>query len=273
MQSFGDEWDFFNFDMFRLNWLQYTVANTFGTTEAFRGKVIVDAGAGSGMQSRWMAEAGATHVISLELSHAVDGVMKRNLAGFPNVDIVQCSIDMPPIKDGAVAGMVICHNVIQHTRSVEETARALWRIVGDGGEFVFNCYTRNDQGLLRKLRFRFYLSLRRILSGLSFGLRLNYARTMAFLRFGPLFGLALEKAGFMVRGDVPIGPGWFRRAYVAGVLNTFDWFGAHAYQHHKSDEELRRLVQELQPDASNVLNLDRYFGRPQPVGCALRLIK
>lgn len=273
VHSFGDEWNFFNFDLFRTNWVDYTVANTFGTPDVFRGRVVVDAGAGSGMQSRWMVEAGAEHVISLELSHAVDGVMKQNLAGLDNVDIVQCSIDMPPLRDEVISGLVICQNVIQHTRSVEQTARALWRIVAEGGEFIFNCYRRNDLGFLRRVRFHFYLGLRHFLASRSFRFRLNYARAMSVMRFTPILGFMLEKSGLMVRGVVPAGHGFVRRAYAAGVLNTFDLFGSHSYQHHKTDEEIRLLVQELQPEAAKVFNIDRYFSRPQPLGCALRLVK
>ena len=44
--SFGDEWNFFNFVEFKEHWLQHTVLNTFGGVDAFRGKVIVDAGGG-----------------------------------------------------------------------------------------------------------------------------------------------------------------------------------------------------------------------------------
>ncbi|MBI3807279.1 MAG: methyltransferase domain-containing protein, partial [Nitrospirae bacterium] len=110
VESFGDEWNRFNFSDFRLNWLNHTVKNTFGSLDVFRGKVIVDAGAGSGMQTRWMREAGAAKVIALELSHSVDGIMKENLRGLDGVDIVQCSIDRPPIRDGVISGIAICHN-------------------------------------------------------------------------------------------------------------------------------------------------------------------
>lgn len=47
VESFGDEWNFFNFTDFKINWLSHTVANTFGTTDAFKGKLIVDAGGGA----------------------------------------------------------------------------------------------------------------------------------------------------------------------------------------------------------------------------------
>ena len=269
--SFGDEWDYFNFDEFKQNWLQHTVRNTFHSVDAFKDKVVVDAGAGSGMQSRWMAEYGARHVISLELSHAVDGVMKRNLEGLENVDIVQCSIDQPPIRADSIDGIVICHNVIQHTPSVESTARALWRLVAQGGEFVFNCYMLRKDKLLWMIRYRIYRQLRRFLSRQSFGFVHAYARTMAVLRFVPLIGWVLEKSLLMIRGDVPKGPRYLRRCYKSAVLNTFDWYGSHSYQHHKTEEELRELTLSLQPDQQKILNTEAYFSFPQPIGCALRV--
>lgn len=271
--SFGDEWNYFNFDQFRLNWLNHTVRNTFGSTDVFRGKVVVDAGAGSGMQSSWMSEAGAARVISLELSHSVDGVMRKNLTATDNVDIVQCSIDLPPIKDRVITGMVICHNVIQFTPSVENTARALWRLLAPGGELVFNCYLKYDGSRLWMLRFRWYSILRGYLVKRSFRFRLSYAKAMAVLRFVPLLGWFLEEALFVVCGDVPPGPAGLQRKYRAAVLNTFDWYGAHRFQHHKTEAELRALVSELQPDAAKVQNLEGYFSRPLPIGRALRLEK
>jgi len=37
--------------------------------------------------------------------------------------------------------------------------------------------------------------------------------------------------------------------------------------------EIRALLRELQPDMSKILNMDKYFSRPQPIGCALRVIR
>ncbi len=51
VESFGDEWNHFNFADHKVNWLTHTVANTFGSTDVFAGKVIVDAGGGE-----WLAE-------------------------------------------------------------------------------------------------------------------------------------------------------------------------------------------------------------------------
>ena len=277
VESFGDEWNFFNFTDFKINWLSHTVANTFGGVEAFKGKLIVDAGGGSGAQTKWFSEYGASHVIMMDLSHSVDDVVRHNLAGLPNVDVIQCSIDAPPLRDRSIDGIVYCHNVIQHTPSVEGTARALFALVAANGEFVFNCYPRNDQGPLRWTRFHLvYLPLRRLLSRLPFGAILFYARLMALLRLVPVIGTLLEMSGVCMQGDVPRRAGetaWSRvkRRFKNTALNTFDWYGSHQYQHHKSDAEMRLLVTSLQPDSAKVRNMDSYFLRPPPIGCALRI--
>lgn len=279
VESFGDEWNYFNFTDFKINWLSHTVANTFGTPDVFKGKLIVDAGGGSGSQTKWFAEYGASHVIMLDLSHSVDDVVQQNCLGLVNVDIIQCSIDAPPLRDQSIDGIVYCHNVIQHTPSVERTAHALYALVAPGGEFVFNCYPVNDQGLLRWVRFHLvYKPLRAVLSRMPFGVNLFYSTMTAIFRLVPGLGWILEKSGFCVQGDVPRMPGEpklvrLKRRFKATRLNTFDNFGSHHFQHLKTNEEICALVKELQPDAAKVLNADRYFLRPAPIGCALRVFR
>jgi uncharacterized protein YbaR (Trm112 family)/2-polyprenyl-3-methyl-5-hydroxy-6-metoxy-1,4-benzoquinol methylase len=279
--SFGREWNFFNFTDFKVNWLSHTVRNTFGSPDAFKGKFIVDAGGGSGAQTLWMLESGAQHVVMLDLSGSVDDVVQRNLgpSGFRNYDVIQCSIDAPPLKNGCVGGIVYCHNVIQHTPSVETTAKALFALLTPGGELVFNCYPLNDDGALRWIRHHvIYGSIRRVLSRMPFSVILFYARAMAVLRLVPGLGLVLEKTGCCVQGDVPRIPlerasAHLRRRYKATVLNTFDCFGSHSFQHHKSDAAIRALVADIQPDKTKVRNHEEYFSRPQPIGCALRVFR
>lgn len=278
VKSFGDEWNYFNFIDFKINWLEHTVANTFGTTDVFKGRLIVDAGGGSGAQTKWFSEFGASHVIMMDLSHSVDDVVKLNLAGLKNVDVIQCSIDAPPLLDHSINGIVYCHNVIQHTPSVEKTARALNDLVAPGGEFVFNCYGLNDKGLLRWMRWHLiYRPLRATLSRMPFAVIMFYAYMVSTIRMIPGVGEILEKTLLCGQGDVPVIVGesvWARlkRRFKATCLNTFDAYGSHQYQHHKSDDEIRTLVQELQPDAAKVLNTDKYFSRPPKIGCALRLL-
>jgi ubiquinone/menaquinone biosynthesis C-methylase UbiE len=279
VKSFGDEWNFFNFTDFKENWLQHTVANTFGSVEVFKDKLIVDAGGGSGAQSKWFLEYGAKHVILMDLSHSVDDVVQRNLSGLSNIDVIQCSIDAPPFFDGSINGIIYCHNVIQHTRSVEKTAHALFRCLEDNGEFVFNCYPLNNYGVVRWLRFNLiYKPLRATLSRSSFDLIKSYSQLISCFRLVPVFGYFLEKAGFCVTGKVLPKPNesyldYKIRVYKNTVLNTFDCYGSHTFQHLKTENEIRLLVQELQPNDSKVDNLDKYFQRPTPVGCALRIYK
>jgi len=276
VESFGDQWNYFNFVDFRAQWVELTVRHTFGSLEVFRDKVIVDAGAGSGAQTLWMLEAGAKRVIVLELSHSVEGVVRRNLeaSGYTNWDIVQCSIDAPPIREQSI-DLVMCHNVIQHTPSVEKTAHALFRLVRPGGEFVFNCYQKNDQGLLRWIRLHcIFEPLRAVLSRCPFQVNLAYATVLAALRLVPGLGALLEKSGFCSRGVV-LGaggaPSTWRQRFAATRLNTFDAFGSHAYQHLKTDDEIRRLLAQLQPEPAKIGNVDAYFRRPPPIGCGLRV--
>lgn len=279
VESFGDEWNYFNFTDFKVNWLKHTVANTFGSTDVFKGKLMVDAGGGSGAQTKWFAEYGARHVIMMDLSHSVDDVVQRNLAGLKNVDVIQCSIDAPPLRDQSIDGIVYCHNVIQHTPSVEKTAQALYALVAPNGEFVFNCYPLIDQDLVRWVRFHMvYKPLRAVLSRMPFAVIMFYARLMALLRLLPGLGFLLEKSGFCMTGDVPILPAesqwsYIKRRFKNTHLNTFDWYGSHQYQHHKSDDEIRALLKAMQPDTTKVGNTDKYFLRNKPIGIALRVLR
>ena len=180
VNSFGDEWNYFDFIDYKINWLEHTVKNTFGNITYFKDKIILDAGAGSGSQSKWFLESGAKHVIALELSHSVDGVLSKNLKEFKNVDILQCSIDNPPLLINSIPDIVYCHNVIQHTESVEKTANELWNITSVGGEFVFNCYPLNDKGFFRRIRHHLiYSSIRRFISSKSFNVIRLYSLILA----------------------------------------------------------------------------------------------
>lgn len=278
VSSFGDEWNEFNFIDFKNNWLEHAVKHNFGTTEIFRNKIVVDAGAGSGSQSKWIAEAGANLVLTLELSHSVDDVMRRNLDGLENVEVIQCSIDQVPLRDN-IADMVYCINVIQHTPSVERTAKELFRLVREGGEFDFSCYNELTwgRGAKRIVRRTVYGVMQPFLSRRSFRFVLGYARLMAALRTVPLLGWALEGSLFMVRGEVPRGTDsardFAKRSAKQTALNTFDWYGSHSYQHILSQDELQKIVGSLQPDRAKTLNFDEVFVWPPKPSMAFRIFK
>lgn len=79
-------------------------------------------------------------------------------------------------------------------------------------------------------------------------------------------------------GDVPTLPdesawSYIKRRFKNTCLNTFDTYSSHSFQHQKSDEEIRTLVNALQPNMTKVANMDNYFQRPPLIGYALRLYR
>lgn len=215
----------------------------------------------------------------MDLSHSVDDAVQRNLAGLKNVEVIQCSIDAPPLGDQSIDGVVYCHNVSQHTPSADKTAHALYALTAPGGEFVINCYGLNDQGVVRWVRFHLvYKPLRAVLSRMPFAVIMLYARLMALLRLVPGSGVFLERSDLCVMGDVPkllTESGWdyTKRRVKNTCLNTCDGCGSHSFRHHKSDDEIRALVKAPQPNKAKVANLDKYFLRPVTIGCALRVYR
>ncbi|NBX86450.1 MAG: methyltransferase domain-containing protein [Proteobacteria bacterium] len=282
VEAFGDQWNFFNYDRFKEHFLEFGMNPTFGGIAWMKDKLVLDTGSGSGMQIKWMVEAGAKHVIGLELSQSVDGVMADNLREVKNVDIIQCSIDQIPLRDEAIGaelapagGLVMCHNAIQHTPNVQRTLTELWRVTGAGSELAFNCYTRNDSTHITRWRHRIYSTLRVFISSLPFSFRLGYAHLMSALRFVPFLGWFLEKADWMRRGDVPTsiaGRERWRQLYRVGVLHTFNYFGSHQYQHHHSFPELQSMVEKLEPKPE-MLNAEKFFTPHHATGMMLRLLR
>lgn len=275
VSSFGDEWNFFNFHRFRENFENQTIANTFGPMTTFVGRTVVDAGAGSGMQARWLATAGAAHVIALELSHAVDGAVAENLKGLINVDLIQCSIDAIPLRDGIIPHNVLCMGALQHTASVPHTLTELWRITGKGGELAFDVYLRDDTTRFSRGSYKIYRAVREVVASMPFSFRLAYASAMSGLRFVPLLGWLLEKADLMRLGEVPAffkGKERLKQRYRQGVVNTFTHFNAHAWQHHLTFAEIQGMVASLKPQAA-LLNPEKFFTRHPLPGTLLRLRK
>ncbi len=273
--TFGDQWNFFNWTMFKRHWLEYYVKNTFGNegTDVFKGKDILDCGSGSGAISKWMVEYGAEHLWALELSHSVDGNIRQNLRDLPNAEIVQCDISKPPFAPNAGGDLVVCQNVIQHTKSVKETAQALWTVVRPGGEFVLTCYMANDEpGMLRWLRWQWFRALRGTLSSMPGKVVWAYSWLMSHLVPIPVLGRLLILSYSATCGPVFPGPDRWARTRYQTYVNTHDMFAKH-YQHYPSRTEFRALVEGLQPPPARIDNLDSFFGFPTGEGVALRIHK
>ena len=95
------------------------------------GKVILDAGCGSGRLTRQMAEHGADLVIGVDMIDAVDGAFERS-RHLPNVHIVQGNIFELPLRERAF-DLVWSNGVIHHTPSAKRAHEALTRMVKPQG--------------------------------------------------------------------------------------------------------------------------------------------
>ncbi len=104
-----------------------------------RGKWVLDGGCGCGRFSEVAARAGA-EVVALDYSSAVEAAA-RNLAGFPNVHVVQGDLLRPPFRPGSLP-RVFSIGVLQHTPDPAATLRSVLGLVEPGGSFAFSIYAR-----------------------------------------------------------------------------------------------------------------------------------
>lgn len=99
--------------------------------EDLAGKVVLDAGCGSGRLTRQMAEHGAGIVIGVDMIDAVDGAFER-ARQLPNVHIVQGNIFELPLRRQAF-DIVWSNGVIHHTPDAKGAHAALAGMVKPAG--------------------------------------------------------------------------------------------------------------------------------------------
>jgi 2-polyprenyl-3-methyl-5-hydroxy-6-metoxy-1,4-benzoquinol methylase len=104
------------------------------------GKVVLDAGCGSGRLTRQIGEHGAGIVIGVDINDAVEHVY-RSTRDAENVHIVQGNIMQLPFKRHAF-DLVWSNGVIHHTPSAAACHRALTAVVKPGGTLYVWVYAR-----------------------------------------------------------------------------------------------------------------------------------
>jgi len=232
VDSFGFQWSWIG-DMRSEADLRMRVAERFGLTpEDFHGKLVLDAGAGAGDQSRFMSDHGA-EVVSIDLSGAIDVVaaklrMRSSWVG------VQGDLTMLPFSDRQF-DVVYCEGVIQHTRDSVATVRELLRVTKPSGRILATHYTRPAattlrQRLKRRLTLGYYELLRRRLSSMEQFKRLLVTGNLAALAYFPLLGRLFRATGTAMYYDLMPE---FRTTWT----NTHDYYGGHAYQRFVTAEE------------------------------------
>lgn len=224
VNSFAFEWDKWGYLFAKKNWLENNIRPFLGTESKFKGKVIVDAGAGSGAQSRWMAETGAKLVISLELSNTIFNRHKETIKGFEDVIFpIQCDIAHPPIT--IKPDILYCVNVLQHTKSPKNTFKNLSSLMKKKGLFLFNVY--NQEGFLGS---RTVKILRQVIKWLPF-------RIWRWFSFLIALGIiVLDKiAPWVIKSKYS--NVHFSKDFKELWLQIYDAFGAHSYQFPLSQKE------------------------------------
>jgi SAM-dependent methyltransferase len=151
--AFGWQWQHFSeqhpeFEAQFLDWL-----HPIGRPEFFEGKRVLDAGCGTGRHAYFAASYGASEVVALDLSAAVE-TARRTLAGFDNVDIVQGDLLRPPFRTAEEGGgfdLVYSIGVLHHLPDPAAGFRSLVRYLRPGGTIGVWVYGHENNGFVRNV--------------------------------------------------------------------------------------------------------------------------
>lgn len=240
VKSFAFEWDEWGFLFAKKSWLEDIIKPLLGSESKFKGKVVVDAGAGSGAQSLWMAQAGAKLIISLELSDTIFSRHKETIKGYENIIFpIQCDITYPPIT--VKPDILYCINVLQHTKNPKNTFKNLLALMQKKSIFLFNIYHKESVLGSNKVKI-----LRQITRWLPF----RVWKWLSFLIALGIFTLSKIAPG-VISKDVH-----FSSNFNGLWLDIYDAFGPHYYQFPLSKKEQLELFKKSRLR----IKVKNYFG-------------
>jgi uncharacterized cofD-like protein len=211
--SFGREWRFFRTVQLdsanRTRQSEETFRATTGWSAAdIEGRLVLDAGVGSGRFAEVAAAAGG-EVVGVDLSGAVDAAYE-NVGRGPHVHIVQADIFALPFRESEF-DLAYSIGVLHHTPDPRRAFDCVARKVRPGGSFAVYLYAGYGPG------FRGSDALRRLTTRLPHGVMLalaTLAGPLHYLYRVPLLGRLLQLACPIARH-----PDWRWR-----WLDTFDWY-------------------------------------------------
>ena len=202
--------------------------------EELSGKLVLDAGCGTGRFAEVAADAGA-EVVGCDLSLAVEACYK-NLGGCPNVHVAQGDIFRLPFEEGTF-DMIYSLGVLHHTPDTRRALLSLTPLLKEGGKLCAWVYAKQPirWGLIPPWYFMSDIYRRwtshwpseRLLSFSKFRARLH-----PLIRI-PLAGKVFDR----------IWPGSVHPEYEWRVLDTFDWYSP-VFQWKHTWEELESWFQE-----------------------------
>jgi SAM-dependent methyltransferase len=138
IRNFGYSWKKFS-DIYEnqkedfLDWINPV------TAEFFRGKTVLDAGAGIGLHSCFASEFGAKTVFAIDLSAAVR-VALENCRNRENVHVLQANIYAPPFREESFE-YIFSIGVIQHVPEREKAVEKLVSLLKKGGTLSLWVYS------------------------------------------------------------------------------------------------------------------------------------
>ncbi|MBV9168762.1 MAG: methyltransferase domain-containing protein [Chloroflexi bacterium] len=177
--------------------------------EQLRGKLVLDAGCGTGRFAEIVTRYGGEYV-GFDFSYAIDAA-QANVGHLPGVHLVQADIFALPFANETF-DLVISLGVLHHTPDARRAFAALPRLLKHGGQLSITVYDAGNKVYVASTRFwrRFTTRLPRPTLHL-----LSYAAVpLYYLWTLPGLGMLLRSVAF-----ISLERDWRWR-----VLDTFDWY-------------------------------------------------
>ncbi|MGB8953157.1 MAG: methyltransferase domain-containing protein [Candidatus Aminicenantales bacterium] len=117
------------------------------TRDFFKGKIVLDAGCGSGKHAVFASEFGAKEVIAFDLSPSVDVAFKHSRSR-DNVHVIQADIYNLPLREDC--DFIYCIGVLQHLPDTEQGFLKLRRHLKPAGWISVWVYGYEGTGFIRQ---------------------------------------------------------------------------------------------------------------------------
>lgn len=151
-EAFGWQWKHFvemhpKYEEQFLDWVHPLAAGD------FRGRLVLDAGCGIGRHAFYAARYGASEVIALDLSEAVE-TARETLRELPSAHVVQGDLLRPPLRspeDGSGLDLIYSIGVLHHLPDPRDGFRSLVRFLRPGGVIAVWVYGYENNGFVRNV--------------------------------------------------------------------------------------------------------------------------
>lgn len=146
-RNFGYSWKAFPgyFDFYREQFLDWIAPVR---PEDLAGKIVLDAGCGSGRHAYQAAYFGAREVVGVDLSRAID-VAYVNTMEISNIHLVQADIYRLPLESDF--DYIYCIGVLHHLPEPEEGFRSLVKLLKRGGRISVWVYAKEGNSFVRRV--------------------------------------------------------------------------------------------------------------------------